>query len=602
MQPATPQPPGGPLPSVGLPPTEPGALRPLGPDLRWALGFVRPYAGPLLLVAGLSLLGTGAALALPYLSKVLVDGGLLAGDFRTVLVVVIAFVALTALTFGLNVWSGLTYTRASADILFDMRLDLYRHLQRLSPRFYAATPLGEIVSRINNDMGEIQRVTAEAALAWVGNLLFLIGTVAILVWLDARLFLVSLVALPPSLWALIRYRRKLEEQVAHMRQRSADIGTFLIETLQGMRLVVRSNAEARERARFRTKNDSFIEALMAMRWYGYLAGGLPALLLSVGTGVVFLYGGARVIGGVITLGTFVAFMAYQMRLLAPVQALMGLYANLVTARVSLGRVREVLEAPVDVTDAPDADPLDPVRGRLEFRSVRVATGRGVPALEDVELTVSPGETLAIVGHSGSGKSTVADLLVRLLDPDRGRVLLDGRDLRTIRLADLRANVALVEQDPFIFHASVAENIAYSRPDASREEVEGAGRAAGLHAWVTSLPNGYDTVVGERGRALSAGERQRLAMARALLADAPVLILDEATGSLDPTSEAKVVDGYEHVTRGRTTILVTHRLSMAGRADRVVVLDGGRVVADGPVTELRRRPGPFTDLFRIEVEA
>ena len=223
----------------------------------------------------------------------------------------------------MNVAGGLRYTRVSADILFDMRLELYRHLQKLSPRFYAGTTLGEIVSRINSDISEIQRVASDTALAWLGNVIFLIGTVGMLIWLDARLFLVSLIMMPPSLWALVRFRRRLEISVADLRQRSADIGTFLIETLQGMKLVVASNAQRREVSRFSGKNDSFVDSFMSMRWLTYLAGGLPGPILSAGTAVVFLYGGSRVISGAIFLGTFVAFMAYQMRLLSPVQGLMG---------------------------------------------------------------------------------------------------------------------------------------------------------------------------------------------------------------------------------------------------------------------------------------
>ena len=566
------------------------------PHLRRALAYVRPYAGALLPVVLLSTAGTALGLALPYLSKAMIDDAILGGDFPLLLRIVGLFIGITILGFGANVASGMRYTRVSAGILFDMRLALYRHLQRLSPRFYARTPMGDIVSRINNDIGEIQRVTADAALGLFGNVLFLIGTVGMLIYLDARLFLAGLVALPPSLWALVRYRNRLEGRVMQLRERSADIGSFLIETLQGVRTVVASNAQEREAERFGRHNDRFVRALMSMRWFTYLAGGLPGVLLQTGTAAVFLYGGYRVITEATTLGTFVAFMAYQMRLLFPVQALMGLYANLASARASLVRVHELWDTPLDVVEAEGAERLERASGALVLEDVRLGFGRGGEVLEGVSLKVPAGQVVALVGASGSGKSTIADLLSRQLDPDGGRVLLDGRDVRALALGDVRRNVAVVEQDPFIFHASIAENVRYAKPDATDPEVAGALAAAALDGLLASLPEGAETVVGERGRQLSAGERQRVAVARAFLADPAVLVFDEATGALDPASEAQVLEGYAALMHGRTTVLITHRPELARRAERAVVLRDGRVVQDGRPADLDSRPGAFRALF------
>ena len=566
------------------------------PHLRRALAYVRPYAGALLPVVLLSTAGTALGLALPYLSKAMIDDAILGGDFPLLLRIAGLFIGITILGFGANVASGMRYTRVSAGILFDMRLALYRHLQRLSPRFYARTPMGDIVSRINNDIGEIQRVTADAALGLFGNVLFLIGTVGMLIYLDARLFLAGLVALPPSLWALVRYRNRLEGRVMQLRERSADIGSFLIETLQGVRTVVASNAQEREAERFGSHNDRFVRALMSMRWFTYLAGGLPGVLLQTGTAAVFLYGGYRVITEATTLGTFVAFMAYQMRLLFPVQALMGLYANLASARASLVRVHELWDTPLDVVEAEGAERLERASGALVLEDVRLGFGRGGEVLEGVSLEVPAGQMVALVGASGSGKSTIADLLSRQLDPDGGRVLLDGRDVRALALGDVRRNVAVVEQDPFIFHASIAENVRYAKPDATDPEVAGALAAAALDGLLASLPEGAETVVGERGRQLSAGERQRVAVARAFLADPAVLVFDEATGALDPASEAQVLEGYAALMHGRTTVLITHRPELARRAERAVVLRDGRVVQDGRPADLDSRPGAFRALF------
>ena len=541
-------------------------------SLRDLLRYAVPYWRRLSFVLILSLAGTVLSLALPYLTKDLVNRALLGRDAMALVRILAQFAAITVGSFLLNVISGLRYTRVSADILFDMRLALYRHLQRLSPRFYARTRLGEIVSRLNNDVAEIQRIAAETALAWVGNVLYLVGSVAMLLWLDTRLFLASVVLLPASIWALTRYRKRLENKVADVRQSSADIGSFLIETLQGMRLVVASNAQDREAERFRDRNAGFVRALMSMQRLGYLSGGLPGLILSAGGAVVFLYGGMRVIQGTLSLGALVAFLAYQMRLWAPIQALMSLYASLATARVSLARVGELFEAEPDVTESPEAKPLDPVRGDITFENVSFSFDRGAPVLDAVSFDVRAGETLAIVGPSGSGKSTIADLMVRLLDPDSGTVRLDGCDLRTLRLADLRRHVAIVDQTPFMFHASIAENLRYTRPDATGEDLREAATAAGIDAFIASLPDGYDTVVGERGAALSAGERQRLAIARALLSDPAVLILDEPTAALDPVTERRVVAGLDQRRRDRTTIIITHRMELAAQADQMIVVE------------------------------
>lgn len=574
----------------------------LDPHLRRALSHLTPYRWRLALVAVLSLVSTGFSLAVPLLSRTLVDGAILAGDAGALRLVVLLFAAVTAAGFGLNVWSGLRYTRVSADVLFDMRLALYRHLQTLSPRFHARTRFGDVLSRLNNDIGEIQRVASEVVLAWVGNVLFLIGAVVALAYLDLRLLLLGTAALPVSVWALVRYRRRLETRVAVLRERSADIGSFLVETLQGVRLVVAANAQEREVRRFRARNGRFVDALMAMQRTTYLSGGLPGLVLSGSTALVFLYGGQRVIDGTLTLGTLVAFMAYQLRLFAPVQALMGLYASFATVRVSLGRVHEILDVEPEVVEPPGAAALSAVRGELALDDVTLSFDRGAPVLEHVSLKAPAGACLAIVGPSGGGKSTIADLLLRFLDPDAGAVRLDGRDLRTLRLRDLRARVALVEQEPAVFHASIAENIRYARPEATDGEVRAAAEAAGLAGLLARLPEGCATVVGERGAALSAGERQRLALARALLVGPSVLVLDEPTAALDPESEQQVADGFGKVMRGRTTVVITHRAALARRADRVAVLDGARVVEHGAPDELMARGGRFAQLFAADRES
>jgi len=550
-----------------------------GSEFRRAVAYVFPYWRRLALVVALSGVSTALSLALPYLSRQLIDRGLVGRDAGALYWTVGLFALASIASFALSAVTGLRYTRVSADILFDMRLALYRHLQRLSPRFYARTPLGDILARVNNDVGEVQRVAAESLLAWVGNILFLAGSVVAMVWLDARLALVALAVVPLSVWALSRTRMELSERVKTVREASAALGSFLIETVQGVRLVVTSNAQAREAEAFRRRNAAFVDALMSMQLWSYLSGSVPGTLLALGHAAVFIYGGRRVIDGSLTLGTFVAFVAYQMRVLQPVQALMGLYSSLATVQVSLARVHALLDTAPDVVERSPAVRLPRVDGAIAFNDVSMDLGRG-QLLKSVSFAVAPGEQVALVGPSGSGKSTIADLLLRLFDPDEGTVTVDGHDLRDIALEDLRRHVVLVDQEPFVFHATVAENIRYARPDATDDEVGDAARAAGLDAFINRLPQGYATVVGERGTALSAGERQRIAIARALLVDPSVLVLDEPTASLDPATEREVADGLDRIMRGRTTIVITHRMALAERADRVLSLGpDGAVIED-----------------------
>ena len=344
---------------------------------------------------------------------------------------------------------------------------------------------------------------------------------------------------------------------------------------------------------------------MGMQRVSYLAGGLPGLILSLGISAVFLYGGWRVVQGSLTLGTFAAFIAYQMRVMAPVQALMGLYAALATAKVSWHRVLELLDAPIEVKESPTARALTRVDGSLRFEHVSLTTERGVTVLDDVTFDCVAGHSVAIVGASGSGKSTIASLALRLIDPDSGVVRLDGEDLRDVRLADLRKHVVLVEQEPVLLHATIAENLRYGllddnraplSPSEQQAALRKAAEAAGVSRFIDGLPDRYDTVVGERGLQLSAGERQRLALARAFLANPSVLVLDEPTAALDPISERAVLDGYRAVMRGRTTLIISHRRDVAMSADRVVVLDGARAVQVGRPDDLLLVDGPFAQLF------
>jgi ATP-binding cassette subfamily B protein len=548
-----------------------------------ALAYVVPYWGGLLVVMLLGLFSTAVGLVQPYISRLLIDDALLRRNLHALTMIAIAMVAVTIVGFVLNIASSYYYVRLSAESLFDMRLAVYRHLQQLSPRYFTQKKLGDIVSRINNDIGEVQRVCSDTLLSVLSNLLFLVGSIAIMSWLNWRLMLASIALLPVGIFALRHYQGRLTVQTADLRQRSSDLGSFLIESLLGMRLIVASATEKFEAERFREYNSSFIRSLLSMQVLSFLASAMPSTVLTLSTAIVFLYGGKLVIAQQLTVGGLVAFMAYHLKLLSPVQNLLGIYTNLLTGGVSLGRVFEVMDVPVEVKEVANPLPLPAMRHAITFDKVRFQYGHDVPVLRDVSFNIPAGQMCAIVGASGVGKSTLADLLLRFHDVDSGSITIDGRDIRELRLEDLRRQVAMVEQTPYFFRASIRENIAYGRPEATLEEIRNCAAAAAIDTFIQSLPKGYETILGERGLTLSVGERQRIALARALLRDPRILILDEPTSALDPAAEAAVTSELMNVLRGRTSILITHRMSLAELADMVVVLEDGCVLESARVT-------------------
>ena len=537
---------------------------------RRALRFITPYWPRLALILLTGVAATSFGLIQPYISKILIDDALLKRNFRTLVIVSGLMIVATVGSFALNILSSYQYVRVSALVLFDMRLALYRHLQRLSPRFWAGTKLGDVVSRINNDIAEVQRVSADSLLSILSNIVFLAGSAMIMTALNPRVFLLSAAVIPVSVWALRHYQRRLTERVRAVRERSSDIGSFLLETLLGIRLVVTSNAEEREVERFRVRNQSFLEALMRMQLTSFLSGAVPGTVLTLATAALFLYGGKLVIDGTLTTGSLVALMAYHLRLLAPIQNLMGLYTNLVSGGVSLVRVWELFDTPVEVIERPGTEPPSDLRGEIEFDRVSFRHGADT-ILDNLSFRVPAGTIVAILGPSGAGKSTVADLLVRFYDPDGGVIRIDGHDLRDLPVKSVRQAIVLLDQSPYLFQASVRENISYARPEAGMDEIVAVCKAVAIHERIMALPDGYDTIIAERGQTLSAGERQRIALARALLAEPKVLVLDEPTSALDEANERAIADTLSGALAGRTAILITHRASLARIAHQTIVL-------------------------------
>ncbi len=513
-------------------------------EYRRVLPYLTPHRWTLAYIIFLSLFATAAGLLVPLLNQRLIDDGLLARDMNALFRSAGYMGLLTVAGFVLNIASSYAYVRVSAAVLFAMRLDMYRHLQQISPRHHAKTRLGDFVSRLSNDVAEVQRVTADTLLALLSNLLFLAGATALMLRISPLLFVVSIAILPLTLWLVRKMQHRLAAHVRVLRERSAGIGSFLIETLTGLRLAVLNNAQDREVNRFRTENQGFVEALLKMQRTNFLAGAIPATAVTLSTAAVFLVGGQQVLEGTLTLGALIAFLAYHGRLLGPVQGLMSLYGGLITGAVSLRRVFEVFEIPIEVSD-PGTD-LPPATGEIEFRDVHFEN-----VLRGASFRMETGKLYTLIGPSGAGKSTIADLIVRLYDASSGEILVNGRDVREWPLQPLREQIAVVEQTPILFNATLAENIAYAKPTATTAEIEQAASDAALTLPLTQS-------AGERGTALSAGERQRVAIARALLRQPSIMILDEPTAALDETTATEVMATVQRALAGRTGLIITHQ--------------------------------------------
>lgn len=543
--------------------------------------FVRPYACQLGLMIVIGLAGSALGLVQPYLSKYLVDNALLRRDVHALMISAVLMFAATVAGSILSYVSGYGYMRVSASMLLDMRLKVYAHLHALSPRFYARARLGDLVSRLNGDVAEVQRISSDFFLTTLTNALFIAGSLGMMIWLSWKLFFVGIVLIPFSIALFRFFQIRMNLLARELRERSAAIGTLFVETLLGVRLVACFNSSEYESERFRSRNDSFVSTLMRFQSTSMLGRTVPGTLLTAATTAVFVYGGQQIIAGQMTMGTLVAFMAYHSRLLSPVQSLLGLSASLSSAKVSLSRVLELLDAPIEVTEQPDAVAVSAVHRSIEFRDVTLRhDGRAV--LDDVSFEIPAGVFSVIVGPSGSGKSTIADLMVRLLDPDAGAVMIDGLDLKRTRLSDLRRTVVLIDQSPYLFHGTLYENIAYAKPFVGRVAVEQAAHAAGLTELLRGLPEGLNTVAGERGLTLSAGERQRVAIARAFLAKPEVLILDEPSAALDAARERELVDNLRWAFAGKTLIAITHKPALASVADHILYIKDGRVAEAVPV--------------------
>jgi len=588
--------------------TEEVQLKGYDPDItRRLITYLHPYRRQFTLAVFLMLANSVAAVAGPYMIKIAIDSGMRAGSITVLRQAVLLYLLLACIQWLAIYWRVNLMARVGQSMIFDLRTRLFEHLQELSLSFFSRFSVGRVIVRVINDVGVVREFIMWAALAILRDLFALVGIVVVMVAMNWQLSLIAFAALPVMIAVTVVFRRRARENYRKVRAAISWVNSVLAENINGVRVVQAFSRQAVNYAHFRdvVNGNNLQTNLRAAR----LAAAFPSIIDLIGTlsvAVVVWVGGMAVIGenstNAITPGVLVAFVLYIDRFFDPIRDLSQRYDAFQSTMASSERIFALLDTPVEVQDAPNAVEMPEIQGEVIFEDVSFHySDDPTPVLLDINLHVQPGETVALVGETGAGKSTLVKLLSRFHDPTQGGVSVDGYDLRQVTQQSLRSQMGIVLQDPFLFNGSVRENIAFGDLVASQKEIEAAARAVGAHDFVMNLKNGYDTLVEEGGVILAVGQRQLISFARALLADPRILILDEATSSVDTQTERLIQQALARLLRGRTAFVIAHRLSTVIHADRIVVIQNGRIVEEGTHTDLLAAGGVYYQLYSMGFE-